>query len=310
VNVGGDAGPAPPFFIVGSARSGTTLLRLMLNAHPEVAIPPESRFITEMWRDKPQVEVEPVLDALGRHDRFRLWELPIEEVRAELDGGPARITAPYTEVMEAPYRAWARRRDKPLWGDKTPRYVESIPLLSRLWPPARFVHLVRDGRNVALSYADVAFGPKTLAKAAALWARRVRAGVEAGRTLDPGRYLQMRYEDLVEAPERHARTLCGFLGLPFDPVVLDYVERGRDAVLPRAAANNPNVTKPLMAQTRSWERAMPEGQVEVFEALAGDVLSELGYPRRYPVPSGAAAFRARLGRMGIPVDRLPTSRAE
>ncbi|MDQ3751458.1 MAG: sulfotransferase [Actinomycetota bacterium] len=305
----GHAWPVPPFFIVGSARSGTTLLRLMLNAHPEVAIPPESRFISEMWRGKPEVEVEPVLDALARHDRFRLWELPIEEVRADLDGRGSGRVAPYTEVMEAPYRAWARRRDKPLWGDKTPRYVESIPLLAGLWAPARFVHLVRDGRNVALSYADVAFGPKIVAKAARLWARRVRAGIEAGRGLEPGRYLQMRYEDLVEDTERHARTLCGFLGLSFDPVVLDYVERGRDAVLPRAAANNPNVTRPLMTQTRSWEQAMPEGQVEVFEAVAGQVLSELGYPRRYPEPSGAATRRARLGRLGIPVDRLPSSRA-
>ena len=302
--------PVPPFFIVGSARSGSTLLRLMLNAHPEVAIPPESRFITEMWRGRPEVEVEPVLGALARHDRFHLWDLPIEEVRADLNGRGAGRVAPYTEVMEAPYRAWARRRDKPLWGDKTPRYVESLPLLGGLWPPARFVHLVRDGRNVALSYADVAFGPKTLARAAGLWAQRVRAGMEAGRDLGPNRYLQMRYEDLVEDPERHTRTLCEFLGLPFDPVVLDYVERGRDAVLPRAAANNPNVTKPLMTRTRSWERVMPAGQVEVFEAVAGEVLSDLGYPRRYPHPSGAAARRARLGRMGLPVDRLSSSKAK
>lgn len=305
--MGGEPGPASPFFIVGSARSGTTLLRLMLNAHPDVAIPPESRFITELWRDKPEVEVEPVLRALARHDRFRLWELPIDEVRAELGG---RRTARYTEVMEAPYRAWARRRDKPLWGDKTPRYVENIPLLGELWPAARFVHLVRDGRNVALSYADVSFGPKTLAKAAELWRTRVRAGIEAGRSLEPGRYLQMRYEDLVEAPERQVQTLCGFLGVAFDPVMLDYVERGRDAVLPRAAANNPNVTKPLMAQARSWEAVMPAGQVEVFEAVAGDVLSELGYPRRYPAPSAAAGRKARLGRMGLPLDRLTGSRAK
>ena len=305
MNMGGNPGPVPPFFIVGSARSGTTLLRLMLNAHPQVAIPPESRFITELWQDKPEVEVEPVLAALARHDRFRLWALPIEEVRAELG---VRRTAPFAEVMEAPYRAWARRRDKPHWGDKTPRYVESIPLLDRLWPPSRFVHLVRDGRNVALSYAAIPFGPKTVARTAVLWRRRVRAGMEAGRALGPKRYLQMRYEDLVEAPEHHARALCGFLGLTFDPVMMDYVERGKEAVLPRAATNNPNVTKPLMTQIRSWERAMPAGQVEVFEALAGDVLLELGYPRRYPSPSGGAHRRARLGRWGLPVDRLPASR--
>src|SRR3712207_1470296 len=153
----------PPFFIVGSARSGTTLLRLMLNAHPSVAVPPESRFVVELWTGAERVNVAQLLAKLAAHTRFQAWDLPIEMVEHELEGVTG---APYATAIEAAYQAYARGSGKSRWGDKTPRYVESIPLLAKLWPDSRFVHLVRDGRNVALSYADVPFGPKNVVKAA------------------------------------------------------------------------------------------------------------------------------------------------
>lgn len=141
-----------PFFIVGSARSGTTLVRMILNSHPGVAVPPESRFIVELWRGEKAVDVGETLAALAAHPRFQLWSLPIEKVREQL-GPTAR--APYAEIMTAAYTAYAKSRGKTRWGDKTPRYVQHIPLLAELFPDARFVHIIRDGRNVALSYADV-----------------------------------------------------------------------------------------------------------------------------------------------------------
>jgi hypothetical protein len=296
----------PPFFIVGSARSGTTLLRLMLNAHPDVAVPPESRFITELWRGESEVGVKSFLNALSGHDRFTAWELPIEAVRQEIGG---RERMPYADTIDGAYRAYARARGKKRWGDKTPRYVESIPFLAKLFPDARFVHLVRDGRNVALSYADVPFGPKTVAKAAELWARRVSAGISAGRSLEPGRYIEMRYEDLVEDIEGRTKELTEFLDLPFDEGMLDYTERSRSDVLPRAAKYNPHVTEKPIARTRSWETDMPDRHVAVFEALAGPVLTELGYGLRHPAPTVTARLAAALGRLGLPVGRLRRSTA-
>jgi hypothetical protein len=291
----------PPFFIVGSARSGTTLLRLILNAHPRVTVPPESRFITELWDGRDEVFVEDLLASLAANERFQMWRIPIAAVREEL--GPAQ-RAPYAEVMAAAYQAYAHSQGKTRWGDKTPRYIEHIPLLARMWPRARFVHLVRDGRNVALSYADVPFGPKTVAAAAALWATRVMAGIRAGRSLGPGRYLEIRYEDLVEDPQRELKSICDFLGLQYDPAMLDYTATAPHDALPRATHYNPRLMQPLLRHVRSWERHMPDRQVEVFEAVAGDVLSQLGYPRRHPNPGPAARLQASLARMGVPLGRL------
>ncbi|MFN2388437.1 MAG: sulfotransferase [Actinomycetota bacterium] len=295
----------PPFFIVGSARSGTTMLRLMLNAHPEVAVPPESRFAVELWDGRDEVDAGRFVERLAGHSMFHHWDLPGEVVREELGGeGPCS----YRAAVSAAYEAYARVHGKTRWGDKTPRYVEHIPFLARLFPDARFVHLVRDGRNVALSYADVPFGPKTVGKAADLWARRVSAGMRAGRALEAGRYLELCYEDLVEDPEGEAKDLCDFLDLPFDPDMLDYTERARDAVLPRAARFNPHVTERPTARTRSWQDDLEPIDAEMFEAIAGGVLSELGYERRYPQPRAWVALAARLARKGAPIGRLAETR--
>ncbi|HWC13733.1 MAG TPA: sulfotransferase [Actinomycetota bacterium] len=294
-----------PFFIVGSARSGTTLLRLILNAHPKVAVPPESRFVIELYRGSQRIEIDPFLSALASHKRFQTWDLPIAVVTEELRSmaGDATEVA-YPEAITAAFRAYARVNGKSRWGDKTPRYVEHLELLARLFPTARFIHLIRDGRNVALSYANVPFGPKTIGKAAALWAKRVCAGYQVGRSVLADRYLEVLYEDLVEDAEGETRDICAFIGVEFDPGMLDYTERARGSVLQRASAYNPHVTEKPTANVRSWQDSMPPDQVEVFEAVAGDTLSLIGYERAFPHPSAKARAIARLSARGLPVAKI------
>lgn len=293
------------FFVVGSARSGTTLLRLILNAHSEIAVPPESRFIVELHPEEDhEVEVEPVLAALAAHKRFQAWDLPIDSVRAELVG---RRVASYADVMEAAYKAYAGARSKTAWGDKTPRYIEHIPLLARLWPASHFIHLVRDGRNVALSYAELPFGPNNVAHAGALWKRRVTAGLTAGRALSAGRYLEVSYEQLVADPRSQVAAICGFIGMRFEPEMLDYGEKSRDEVLSRAAHYNPRLTEGPLAEARAWQEQMPASSVESFEAVAGDLLSDLGYPRRYPNPSPRARAGAAYARLRMLIPRRQRS---
>ena len=293
------------FFIIGSARSGTTLLRLILNAHPDVAVPPESRFITELWQGEEEVHVDDLLHRLERHRLFQVWGLDTEEVKQELGTSPRQR---YADVMEAVYKAWARSKEKTIWGDKTPRYVENILLLSRLWPEAKFIHQIRDGRNVVLSYADVPFGPKTLGKAADLWKRRVEQGLAHGRPLGPDRYMEIRYEEFVSDTPNMTKRLCDFLGIEFHPDMLDYVEKSRTDILPRAARYNPNVTKPPTSSLRSWENQMTDKQVEMFEAVAGDTLDMLEYPRRFENPSFSAKLKASMSKAGLPVGRMESSK--
>lgn len=293
-----------PFFIVGSARSGTTLLRLILNAHRDVAVPPESRFVVELYDGQEEVEVDDFLRRLSAHKRFQTWDIPIAVVRDEI-GSAARVS--YADAIRSTFLAYAVANGKALWGDKTPRYVEKLDLLCKLLPEARVIHLIRDGRNVALSYADVPFGPKTVGKAAALWAKRVMAGREACPRIGAERYLEIRYEDLVDDTEGETKDICDFLELDFDPGMMDYTERARGSILPRASMYNPHVTEKPQKNVRSWESSMPPAHVEIFEATAGDVLSLLGYERRFPAPGPKARAIGRLATMGLPVGSIRTS---
>jgi hypothetical protein len=287
-----------PFFIVASARSGTTFLRLALNAHPQVAVPPESRFVTELHTGA-EVDPEAFLAALERHERFRLWDLPVAAVRERLDAsGPVA----YRRAVAAAFEAYALQHGANRWGDKTPRYIEHIDLLAELFPEARFVHVIRDGRNVALSYSHVNFGPRTVAGVAELWARRVRAGITAGRALERGRYLEIRNEDLAEDPAGELRDICDFLELGFDEVMLDK-EAQRAGVIDKVT-HNYSPESAGRKRMSDWRTDMPARHVAMFEAVAGDLLSELGYERRHPAPGRIAQIGAALARKGLPIGRL------
>lgn len=295
-----DLQPAPPFFIVGSARSGTTFLRLTMNAHPDIAVPPESRFITELHQGTDEVEVGDFLHQLASHPRFAAWELPIEAVQAQLHG-LTRVS--YADAIVAAYTAYAHARAKSRWGDKTPRYVVNIPELAALFPSSRFIHLIRDGRDVTLSYADVPFGPTNVAKAAELWANRVAKGLRDGRKLERGRYIEIMYTDLVEDNEGEVKDICAFVGAPFHEAMLDPQETKKGA-LARADKYNKHVTEQPIRRVRSWKTDMPPEHIEIFEAVAGDVLSELGFERRYPNPSLSARLKAKAGIAGAPVAKI------
>ena len=288
-----------PFFIVASARSGTTFLRLTLNAHPQVAVPPESRFITELWRGEDRVDAGSFLRDLAEHKRFIAWELDVAAVREQLGD---RSELPYSEAIGAAYEAYARKEGKTFWGDKTPRYVEHIPFLAERFPKARFIHLVRDGRNVALSYSHVDFGPKNVARAARLWQRRVGAGIRDGRALEPGRYIEIRNEDLAQDAPTEVKKVCEFLELPFDPKMLDEKERAKGEVHKVTHHHTPEASG--RKHFSEWQEEMSPADIEVFEAVAGGTLSALGYERRYPQPSRFARVKAAAALRGAPIGRL------
>lgn len=286
----------PPFFIVAAARSGTTLLRVMLDRHPDVAIPPESHFIPRLWTrrrvygSRGRVEQpERFLKDLAADRRFQSWDLPVEEVRKELSGLSA---PPLGEAIAAAYRAYARHRGKRRWGDKTPRYVRKLPLLGRLFPAARFVHMVRDGRDVALSMVELERLHRRAPTPAVFWARQVRSGRAGAAALGPGRYLELRYEDLLDDPAGELRRLCDFLDLAFDPIMLEHDERALESVPPNQRWMHQRIALPPTKGLRDWRTQMDPQEVAGFEVVAGRELVALGYPLAGGRPGASVRARA------------------
>src|ERR671934_241733 len=138
----------PPLFVLGVRRSGTTLLRVMLDRHPALAVPDESYFIPALAaRHRGVLDVADFCDDLARIPAIRDWEVDADAVRGRLAPG-----ARAGDGIAAVYEAYAALRGKERWGDKTPMYMGWLSLINRLFPAARYVHLIRDGRDAALSF--------------------------------------------------------------------------------------------------------------------------------------------------------------
>jgi hypothetical protein len=278
--------------VLGVRRSGTTLLRVMLDRNRELAIPDESYFVPQLaTRHRGRVAVDAFVDDLRRLPALREWEVDPEAVRARLRPGVAPGFA-----IAAVFEAYAEGRGKHRWGDKTPLYMRHLPLLEQLFPEARFVHLVRDGRDACLSYLAVPPGimaepwahPRGAAGFACQWRTEVRAARALGGRVGPERYLEVRYEALVAEPERTLRSVCAFADLPFDSSMLDH-RRGVDV---SAKPHQTSLTRALTPGLRNWRDQMTDRDVAAFERIAGDLLAELGYdlatraPRRPSVRPG------------------------
>ena len=269
-----------PFFIVGNDRSGTTMLRMILDRGPDVAIPPESMFLTDL--DDAFARGEPsdaraaaaLMERVWHHPKVRLWELPgpPPPVPPGLAGPDA-----YRFVVEAPFRAFAAKHAKPRWADKTPHYVHHIGELLAVWPRARFVVLVRDGRDVALSLRRMPFGPNNAWAAAPWWARGIRAGEQAGRA-HPGQVLSVRYEDLSGRPREVVPHICEFLGLSFAPEMLVLEEADRSRIVRDQVSWFPTLFDGInTSAVGRWRREMSARDQRVFAARAGAELERLGY---------------------------------
>ena len=292
----------PFVFLVGCARSGTTLLQRIVDSHPQIAIVPEMHWITDYFRHGkwlgPQGRVtrEQVEDMI-RQKRFRQFDFTPEQFLGLLDGGGP---LPYVTFLNQLFALYGQVKAKPLVGNKTPAYVRRIPTLHALWSEAKFIHLIRDGRDVCLSvlnwnHADRTAGRYTswpedpVGTTALWWKRKVRLGRQGGRALPPGQYYELRYEDLVAGPEAEAVRLCAFLGVPYDPAMLRFHE-GR--ARPEPGLDAKKAWLPITPGLRDWRRQLAAAGVERFEAAAGDLLDELGYPRGCPSPAPAVREQA------------------
>ena len=269
-----------PIFIVGSERSGTTLLRLMLTSHPSVAVPPEGDFLTRIRADKPQsvAQQQAFIKAFLSVEKCREWGLSAALLR---EGIAMMQPRTWPELAAVPYWTWLAVNfpNANRWGDKNPSHIHRLPQLLAMYPTAKFVHIIRDGRDVATSWLGVPFGPTDAATAAVTWSRAVLAGRQAAGA-HPGRFCEVHYEDLVRNPEPALRNLCAFLGEEFSPEMMGYAAANQQrALVPkhRLAWHGNTLRPPDPARIGRWQSELTAEQIAVFEQAAGQVLSMVNY---------------------------------
>ena len=279
----------PYVFVVGCPRSGTTLVQKILGAHPQLALTDkESHWISECYEKKTGVDADghvarDLSDVICANPRYHALGFD----RAQLDDLVRRHEGtPYAQFVTLLFDELARTEGKPFAGDKTPAYVFDLGLLHELWPWARFVHVIRDGRDVCLSALSWTRKAASFARRlptwsddrvttiALWWKLHVANGREQGRRLPEGTYFELRYESLVNDPRATCDELCSFLGLAYHDAMLRFHE-GRMQAAPGVSAKH--AWLPVTPGLRDWRRALAPDDLRRFEAAAGELLEELGY---------------------------------
>jgi len=286
-----------PIFLVGMPRSGTKLLRDLLNNHSRIAITPnESHFIPDFHKRIGEYGELRDPESFRRfYNDFRktvFFERVIRESNFidEQSWYKAVKEWTYSGVVEAFYLEYARAKNKTIWGDKTPFYLAVMPQLKALFPSARFVHIVRDVRDYSLSLKKG--WNKNIYRSSQRWHDVVRKGRLDGKNLPAGDFYEVCYESLVDAPAETLAGICRFLQVPYEESL---------ATLHRPADKGGDVRNRLDIVQKNygkWETALSKGQIAKIERMCGDILSDLGYKISY------AGATKRLGAMEMELYKI------
>lgn len=271
-----------PFFIIGSGRSGTTLLRTILMRHPAIAIPPETygllnaikkyiRYNGLDWQDLVNV----VLGEFHAHPTFQYWETDLWPIRFELYDTPERDRS-LARIIHSVYQCYLQKHKSTatIWGDKTPFNTLRLKWIKKVFPRARYLHLLRDGRDVVSSYLKAKL-MSSVEAACHRWNTSLDAADRFEKSCGPGQIISLRYEDLVEKPAELTDKICRFLEIEYLPEMIENmtVKLGDEALEHLKNVQNPINKKSI----GKWKKHLsPEEQMLTIKLLK-DRLIKKGY---------------------------------
>ncbi|MFK8021746.1 MAG: sulfotransferase [Pseudomonadales bacterium] len=266
-----------PFFIFGCGRSGTSLLSRMISSHPNLTVPLESHIFNSFSALEGYYG-----DLSQRPNRLRLIEDILStqaiqgwQLEASIDDIERCVKSPdLGGVFDAIMQSWTSSKNKKRWGEKTPRHVFHWDDIHRHYPNAKIVHIVRDGRDVALSFMDARFGPKTSYMGAVYWKHYLQKVRQL--QVAESNVLEVHYEDLLADPETTLTAVCEFLGEEYSDDMLRFYDNS--LLYTTDSRNRVNLQSALMqSNTCKWRDQFSDADLERFEAVAGDELRLCGY---------------------------------
>jgi len=275
----------PPFFVVGSDRSGTTMLMMMLDAHPNLGVSRESWFLIDLMNTLPlngplsRSQIDRAFDIIHQHPRWQRWNIPDKVLATQLE---KMISPDLAELVEAVFQLDLERSQKTRWGDKTPAYVHEIERIHSILPKAQFIHIIRDARDVCISLRNVGWHGPMLNNMASYWRGEVMSGIDAGRVLGSKNYLEIPYETLVTNTEATLRQICSFLGEPFDEQMISWYDLTAEKTAGRPMKFQTKLGRaPQPSDIGRWKNELSSFDVAIVEAYAGDAMDKASQQRRF-----------------------------
>lgn len=268
--------PKHPFFVVGCPRSGTTLLQLLIDSHPNIAIPPEShifvRFssIFQNYGDLNQeTNIRLFINDLLKDYHIRDWNLQVsvDEFYARLNEYSLR------SVISLLMELYAVKDGKKRWGDKTPQHALYLPEIKKVFPDAKFIHLIRDGRDVAVSSSRIFVGPPSIYGIAREWKTYILTFEEFKKELNQSEYHELYYRELVKNPKTEINNILNFLGeegidvgrsIPNGATKYYYLNTDHHM----SSLNSPISTDKIA----KFKTKLTRREIEIFESVAGEEL--------------------------------------
>jgi hypothetical protein len=274
-----------PFFIIGSGRSGNTLLRAILFSHRDIAIPPESYVLGTVVRSFPQISylnwetvLRMVVSTFANYPEFYTWKTNLEEVFLAGKKLPKKNQG-LDKIIDLVYRSYIEQ-NKPearRWGDKTPLNVFHLWWIDRIFPKAQYIHIIRDGRDVVSSYLKAGIYKK-VEKTAERWSKSVYFSRNFGNSLVHDRYIEIRYEDLVQNPEKEIKKICVFLKIEYSEKMLNVRKRFDKLGDATHSKHHKNLSKPITTKSiGKWKKNLNERQKIIVTRLLGSRLKEFHY---------------------------------
>jgi hypothetical protein len=266
-----------PVFIVGMNGSGTTMLLDNLGRHPALyAFPKETRLIPYF------IAHQDSFGNLHHDDNFkRLWIEVLGLHAFQLVNNNTDVPLPknwkdfprsLAAVLDGAFTYFSRQAGKLRWCEKTPQHVQHIMPLAELFSQAKFIHMIRDGRDCAASLNRR--WRRTPELTVYRWKNIVTNGSHQGLQLGNERYLEVRYEDLTMSPEKWLRQICNFLNMPFDTAVLESAQPYMQT--------NKSGGKSLQPNSGQWESYFEPKIRRKLEIISGNTLAKFGYNTNYP----------------------------
>ncbi len=280
------------FFILGAPRSGTTLLRLMLNAHSSISVPPEAGFSVWLEDEYGQLDYSNVdnirmfTKALEKTKKIETWNINFPDL---LDYCINHQPANYRNICGIVYSFYAKSKHKSafIYGDKNNFYVDYLSEISNAKIADFYVQIVRDGRDIACSYLDLMSRdidskyapnlPTDIQSIASKWSEDIK-NLNSFESENQEITYRVRYEDLVKSPKNTLDGLFSFMNIPYESNVLEYHLNAKLEEPSEFFQWKENISKPIFEDSvRRFERLLTREQIETFNSVAGVELSKLNY---------------------------------